>query len=328
VYHNPEDRFKLGGVDMRTKIFAVLIFILIGTNIGETADYPTKPVTIICPSAPGGSHDIQGRIFATYAEKLLGKPMVFVNKAGAAWMLGTLAVLQASPDGYTIGMEARSIGNTIEWEIANGRKPSVTRKDMVALGAFTSAPALFLVPYNSPWKSLEDVARDLKAKPKHYAYCSGGLYGSSHLPAEYFLREKGITARHVPQKSGGECLSALVGGHFDFATQFPPGSMPLVQAKNLRILASHSEKRYKFLPEVPTMKELVGLFAHRKTPQAIVMKLRDTIKKVTEDKSFIDIMEKQGTEVLFISGEELEKFWEKDSETLSRLYKQLIQEKK
>ena len=322
---------------MRTKIFTVLIFILIGVNVGKAADYPTKPITIICPSAPGGSHDIQGRIFATYAGKLLGQPMVFVNKAGAAWMLGTDAVLQANPDGYTIGMEARSIGNSIEWEIVNGRKPLFTRKDMVALGAFTSSPALFLVPYNSPWKSVADVVRDFKAKPKHYAFCSGGLYGSSHLPAEYFLRANGITARHVPQKSGGECLTSLVGGHFDFATQFPPGSMPLVAAKKLRVLAAFGEKRYKYLPEVPTMKELgieanaeqwVGLFANRKTPPAIVMKLRETIKKVTEDKSFVDIMEKQGTEALFISGEELEKFWAKDSETLSKLYKQLIEEKK
>jgi tripartite-type tricarboxylate transporter receptor subunit TctC len=322
---------------MRSKIFTVLILILIGATIGETADYPAKPITIICPSAPGGSHDIQGRIFATYAEKLLGKPMVFVNKAGAAWMLGALAVLQANPDGYTIGMEARSIGNSIEWEIANGRKPPFTRKDMVALGAFTSSPALFLVPYNSPWKSVEDVVRDLKAKPKHYAFCSGGLYGSSHLPVEYFLRAKGMTARHVPQKSGGECLTSLVGGHVDFATQFPPGSMPLVEARTLRALATFSEKRYKYLPEVPTMKELdieanaeqwVGLFVHRKTSPAIVIKLRETIKKVIENKSFVDVIEKQGTEVLFISGEDLEKFWDKDSETLSRLYKQLIEEKK
>jgi len=301
------------------------------------ADYPTRPITVICPVAPGGSHDILGRTFAAVAEKYIGQPFTVVNKSGATWMIGTLAVVQAAPDGYTIGLDARSIGSSVEWEIANGRKPPFTRNDLVPIGAFTMSPTLIVVPYNSPWQSLPDLIKDLKAKPNHYAFCSGGSYGWSHIPAELLLRATGTTARHVPYKGGGPCLTAVVAGHVDFSTMFPSGSIPLAQGKKLRILAVQSDRRLKPIPEIPTVRELgidalghqwVGLFAPKKIPAPILNKLRETLKKVTEDKSFIDMVEKVGDEVRYTSGEELGRYWENDSEVLSKLFKQLLEEKK
>jgi len=317
-------------------MIAVFVLVVVSGSV-SAADYPTRPITVVCPVAPGGSHDILGRAFASVAEKYIGQPVTVVNKAGATWMIGTLAVVQAAPDGYTIGLDARSIGSSVEWEIANGRKPPFTRQDLVPIGAFTMSPTLIVVPYNSPWQSLPDLVKDLKAKPNHYAFCSGGSYGWSHIPAELFLRATGTTARHVPYKGGGPCLTAVVAGHVDFSTMFPSGSIPLAQGKKLKILAVQSDRRLKAIPEIPTVKELgidalghqwVGLFAPKKIPAPILQMLRETLRKVADDKSFVDLVEKVGDEVRYTSGEELGKYWENDSEMLSKLFRELLKEKK
>ena len=101
------------------------------------AEYPARPITLICPFPPGGSRDIIGRMFAASAEKYLGKPLIVLNKPGASGVIGTQAVIQAPPDGYTFGLVSTSDINIIEAEIANGRKPPFTRNDFILLGALT-----------------------------------------------------------------------------------------------------------------------------------------------------------------------------------------------
>lgn len=327
-------------VGMIKKAFEMMIFAIIFlwgiTNpTPEASEYPDRPITAINPVSPGGSNDILGRAFAAVAEKYLGQPVVVVNKAGGAGWLGYLAILQAPPDGYTLVVGATGRIPFIEWEKANGRKPPFTRQDLVTIGSFDLSPALLIVPYNSPWNSLADLIKDCKAKPHHYAFCSGGLYGATHIPIEMLMRETGITARHVPFIGGGPCLTSLAGSHADFASQFPSTSIPLIAGKKLKALAVHDVQRLKFLPEVPTVKELgidavwhqaVGIWVHNKTPLPIVQKLRDVLKKVVEDKTFIKTVESLGDEVRPKYGEELDRYWDAESERVARLYRQMLME--
>ena len=97
-------------------------------------DYPTKPITIINPMAPGGANDMLVRPFASLAEKDLGQPVIVVNKAGASGLIGLVASAQAAPDGYTLGMGTTAMTCVVEWEIANGRKPQITRHDFITIG--------------------------------------------------------------------------------------------------------------------------------------------------------------------------------------------------
>jgi len=302
----------------------------------EAADYPTRPITAINPWPPGGLFDAQGRAFASVAEKYLGKPVVVLNKPGGSGMIGIQAIVQAAPDGYSLGVVGSYVGYVIEGEIANGRKPPFSWNDLVPIGSFTLTPTLVVVPYNSPWKTLPDLIRDCRARPDHYAFSSGGKYSGSHLPAEIFMRATGIKARHVPFTGGGPALTALVGGHVDFATQFVPAVLPLAQGNKLRILASQSNRRLKSIRDEPTVKELsidaenqswVGIAVPQRTPSDIVEKLRGAFKKVTEDKSFINIIETQGDEVYFMNSTDVARYWENESERLAKLYKQLVQEK-
>jgi len=249
--------------------------------------------------------------------------------------VGGLAGAQAAPDGYTLTVCSASLTSVMEWEVANGRKPPFSREDFVTIGAFTLSPSLIIVPYDSPWKSVNDLIRDAKAKPEYYAFCSGGLYGASHLPVEIFAKATGLKFRHVPEKGGGPCIAAVVGKHVDFATQYPPSSLPIVQGKKLRVLAVVGDKRLKSIPDVPTVKELginaeyyswVGIVGPKKLPKPILDKLKDILHKVVEDKTFIEAIEKPGDEVHYLSGEELAKYWKAEAELLTKIMADLARE--
>jgi tripartite-type tricarboxylate transporter receptor subunit TctC len=311
------------------------VFVLAIVNVSLGADYPTKPVTLINPMPPGGTLDIQARAFASLADKLLGQPVVVINKPGATGMVGGLAGAQAAPDGYTLTVGSVNMPNTIEWEIANGRKPPFTRSDFVCIGSFTMSPALLSVPADGPYKTMAELVADAKARPGQIAFCSGGLYGMSHIPIEIFARAAGVKFRHVPYGGGGPCLSATVGKHVDFSAQYPPVALPLVKGNKLRVLAVIGGKRLKAAPTIPTAKELgvdaeyygwVGLLAPVKTPKPIVDKLREVMKKVAEDKAFIDMIEQPGDEVVFLGGEELAKYQEGEWAKMAKLYAEMVKE--
>jgi tripartite-type tricarboxylate transporter receptor subunit TctC len=315
-------------------IFSIAGFVIFLVTSAWAADYPTKAITIINPFAPGGSPDLQCRAFAAVAEKFMGKPMVVVNKVGATGMIGFMSGAQAAPDGYTLTLGGTTTTCTLAFETANGRK-AITRQDFIPLGSFTLSPALIVTYYDSPWKTLADFIKDAKAKPGHYAFSSGGLYGGSHLPAEVFARTVGLKFRHVPYGGGGPALSALVGKHVDFATQYPLSSLPLVEGKKLRVLAVQGDKRLKNAPDVPTVKELGidaeyymwnGILAPKNTPAAIVEKLREVVKKTVQEKAFIDAIETPGDEVRFMNADEQTRFWEKESEMTLKIMTQLVKE--
>jgi tripartite-type tricarboxylate transporter receptor subunit TctC len=309
-----------------------LACLLFGTSPSALAEYPERPVTLINPQAPGGAHDAQGRAYAGVVEKYLGKPMMVVNKPGASTLIGTIAVAQAAPDGYTLLLGSSMTTTVVEWEIVRGKVPSVTRQEFVPIGSLTLIPTVVSVPATSPWNSIADLVRDAKAKSGYYAFCSAGLLSPSHLGAELFARTQGLKFRHVPYKGGGPCIAAAVGNQVDFATQFTITTIPLAQGNKLKILAVQSDRRVKAIPDVPTLKELginaecymwVGLVAPLKTPAPIIQKLRDATAKAVKDKVFVDTIEKMGGDVHFMDGNELGKFWDHESSDMAKLLAEL-----
>jgi tripartite-type tricarboxylate transporter receptor subunit TctC len=287
--------------------------------------------------APGGMHDVIGRSFATVAEKTFGKPVVVTNIPGAAGLIGGFKIVSAEPDGYTLGVDSTTVSNSLTWEIANGRKPPFTQKDLDLIGSVTLGPPLVLVPFNSPWKTLADLIADCKTKPGFYAYSSAGHMGGTHIAAAILVNAAGLKARHVPYEGGGPAITALVGGHVHFMCQYVPGAFSLVRGKKLRALAVQGGKRVKSLPDIPTVRELgidaeweqwYGMSGPRNIPLPIMEKIRGVMKKVSEDEGFIKVMQNQGDDVVYMDPVQLAKHREREIEKAMKLFKQFISEKK
>jgi tripartite-type tricarboxylate transporter receptor subunit TctC len=323
---------KLAGMTM----FFMILFMV--SLPAFAANFPTKPITLVVPSSAGGTGDLYSRTFASVGEKILRTPFVVVNKPGGAGQVGMQTAFQAGPDGHTLCTASTLESFSTEWEIANGRKPLRTLNDFIPIGSFCLAPYVLVVPFNSPWKSLSDLINDAKAKPGNYSFASNGMYGTSHIFTEMFMKTTGLKFRHVPFQGGGPAAAALVGGHVDWGMTTTGSTMPLVRGNKLRALAVMNNKRYRPIPDIPTAKELgvdtecitfIGLFAHKDTPITIVGKLGEVLKKVTEDESFNKTIETTGEIVHYMSGEDLSKYIESALEKdIRKLYKQLIEEKK
>jgi tripartite-type tricarboxylate transporter receptor subunit TctC len=300
-------------------------------------EYPAKPITLINPLPPGGTLDLQGRAFAGLVEKYLGKPMVVVNKTGAAGAVGSLTIAQSKPDGYTLGLGWSAMTALIINEILEGRKPSFTLDDFITLGRFTDSSPVFLVPYNSPWKTAKQAIDEIKAKPGTYSFSSGGIQSISHLPMEALIAATGIKLRHVPFQGGGPAFTAVIGEHVQCSVQYPGTSLAKIQAKQLRALAVFSDKRLKNYEDVPTFKELgydvfhsswVGLVAPKGTPAPVVEKLKTLVKQITADPAFKGVIEKAGDEVDYADAATTQKAWKAEYDRLQKLMANIPREKK
>jgi tripartite-type tricarboxylate transporter receptor subunit TctC len=253
-------------------------------------------------------------------------------------MIGLLYLAKSAPDGYTVGVTSPTDIEAVDWEIANGRKPPITRDDFIYVGTYTWSAHLLAVPYNSPWKTLNDLIRDAKAKPGFYSFSSSGMNAGTHISVEIFMGATGLKFRHVPFQGGGPAVAAIVGNHVDFGIVAPASAMELVRGNKLRILSIQGSKRYKGLPDVPATQELgvagadaygfVGLMVPRKTPTSVVEKLREVTRKVTEDKSFIDIIQNLGSESNFITGDELTQMVKSESDLRMVIFKRFINQQK
>jgi tripartite-type tricarboxylate transporter receptor subunit TctC len=303
------------------------------------ADYPTRAITLICPVTPGGSLDLNARAFASIAERHLGKPVVVVNKAGGSGAVGTMSVVEGKPDGYTICLGWPSQTAIIIGEIVNGRKPPFTLDDFAVLGRMTNSPPLFNVRYDAPWKTMQECIADLKAHPPNtYKLSASGIYSIGHLPMEILNKEAGVKIQLVPARGGGESISLQLGGHTHFSCRYPGPSLPLVQSKQMRVLASFGEKRIKHYEDVPTFKELgypniffyswYGLVVHKDTPAPILERLRKLVKDVTEDPAFVTMMDKTGDLVDYANAEDTKKAWQREYNQIFPLIKELELEKK
>lgn len=301
------------------------------------ADYPTRVITLICPVTPGGILDITARAFAAVAEKHLGKPVVVLNKPGGSGALGTTALAEAKPDGYTIGLGWSSQTAMIIQDIVAGQRPPFTIDDFAVLGRLTNSPPIFIVTYNSRWKTMKEVIEDVKAHPNTYSYPGSGIYSMAHLPHEVMAKELGLKMHFVPTRGGGEAMTLILGGHVSFGVAYPGHGLPLIKAKQIRPLAQFGERRVKNYEEVPTLKELgynityyawVGLLAPGDTPAPTLERLRKLVKDVSQDAAFVDIIEKAGDLVDYADAETLKNTWVKEYRELYPLIEALEKEKK
>lgn len=262
--------------------FAALLATLLAAPAGAQ-NYPTKPIRMVAPFAPGGGTDISARILAEGLTQAFNQTVVVDNRPGAGSMLGCDIVAKSMPDGYTL-----LLGNiSMAFNAAIYRKmPYDTLRDLVPVSLVTDQPNILVAHPSLPAKSFKEFIALARSQPGKLTYGSAGLGAGTHLAMEMLVMSQKIELVHVPYKGTGPALTALLGNQISVFFSTFASALPHVKAERLRAYAVTSAKRAHTLPEVPTVAESgvpgyeystwYGLLVPARTPQAIVNKLNQT----------------------------------------------------
>lgn len=242
-------------------------------------DFPTRPVRVIVPYAPGGGTDITSRIVQDRTVALLGQPLIIENRAGGGTLIGTQAVANAAPDGYTLGVMDPAF-------VTNPQLMSDARydplKDFAPVSLLTVTPLILIVPSSFPARTVQELIEYARANPGKLNFGSPGSGSGGHLAIEQFRHAFGLQMVHVPYKGAGPAVAAIVANEVSMLMA-GSGAVPFVQDGRLRALAVTSAKRVPALPDVPTFTELgfpqvnvetfAGAVVPAKTPEPIIKRL-------------------------------------------------------
>jgi tripartite-type tricarboxylate transporter receptor subunit TctC len=249
--------------------------------------FPSRPIELIIPWAPGGAADTMGRIFAEKGKEYLGQAMVVANKAGAGGVLGINVVAKANPDGYTIGMT----GATLTIHKAIGTElPYDTMTDLTFINRTVFSPNIILVRSDSPLNTLEKLIDYAKQNPGKLNYGTSGIGSTLHLGGELLQFNAGFKMKHVPYKGASPAVMALLGGHIDLMFSNTVDSLAQIKAGKLTPLAVTSPERFPDLPNIPSIVEkgypgavilnYYGTFGPARLPRPIVDKLAGYFQKI------------------------------------------------
>ncbi len=219
--------------------------VLTAGTLAHAQDYPTRPVTIVVPTGPGGGMEMVARLVAPKLEQRLGKPFVIENRPGAGTNIGAAAVARSAPDGYTLLM-ATSSTMAINASIYKSL-PFDPIKDLM--------PVVLVVNPSSPAQNAADLVKLAKAKPGTLSFGTSGTGTASHLFAELFKMQTGIEVTHVPYKSMVQPLNDVLGGHLNYMFSDVSTALPLVRDGKLRALGVTSATRVPTASEIPTLAE-------------------------------------------------------------------------
>jgi tripartite-type tricarboxylate transporter receptor subunit TctC len=287
---------------MKASAASVLIALLCAPTIAQAQNYPSQPIRLIVPFAPGGGMESAVR---TVVQKIneSGWPQLIVdNRPGGAGTIAALATKQAPPDGYTLMLAAIST-HAINATLIPDLKYDPL-KDFTPITLLFSYPSVVAVPASSPAKTLADLVEMAKKKPGGITYGSPGIGTLGHILPLMFEGATGTQMLHVPYRGGGPAMLDLLAGRTDFMILNPAGIIPNVESGRLRTLAVTSKARLPYLPDVPTMAELgypevfldgwFGIAGPAGLPERLTMIIRDKFASVLTSPELGGRLKEQG----------------------------------
>lgn len=296
---------------------------------GLAQSYPSKPVRMIIPSAPGGLSDPVVRFISEHFQRTFGQPMIMVHQPGGGGSLGTQMTVKAPRDGYTL-----LLGNAgpLVFTPALNPKVSYSVNDLTPVGSLLTFGNAVLVNSSTNVQSLSQLIQAAKQKPGTINFASAGNGQSQHLVGELFKRAAGVDIVHVPYKGTGPAMTDLVGGQVQLMFGNIPAALPQVRSGALRALAVTSPKRSEALPDVPTMLEagmpdfvvesFVVVMAPAGTPPAIVQRLNEEMQKAWLTPDGQRVLSELNIELSRSSPRDIANFLETDTARWSRLIRE------
>jgi tripartite-type tricarboxylate transporter receptor subunit TctC len=289
---------------MLVRIGAVLALIGALALPARAGEYPDHAIKMIVPFAAGGGTDVIARIIAQNLNAKWGQPVVVENQPGASGAIGTRAVMNAAPDGYTLLMA--STGALMAVSAAAGNDgPFDVNKYLTPIVIGAAPPYLLVTSPTLPVKTTADLIKYAKEKSEGLTFGSSGVGAASHLSGLLFASDTGIKLLHVPYKGTGPAVTDLLGSRIDI--MFAPGPVvaQFVQSGQLKALGVTDTQRSKFYPDVPVVADAVpgyesvgwfGLLAPRNTSPDLVRKLNEVIVAAMQTQEFRDHLATLGAE--------------------------------
>ena len=309
------------------RLGAALCAVLFGL-CAHAQDYPSRPVRIVVPFAPGGPNDIIVRLVAQKLTETWGQPFLVENRPGAGGNIGTDFVAKAAPDGYTllsVGPGSLIINPLI------GKVPYDTTRDFAPVTLMARAPNALVAHPSLPARSVKDLIALARSQPGRVNYGSGGNGSTPHLAGALFAAMAGIELTHIPYKGTAPAMADLIGGQVQIAFLGIPTVLPHVKSGKLRALAVTGRSRSLELPGVSTVDEAgvpgyelspwYGLLAPAGVPREIVARLAAEVTKSVRAAEIRDKLAVQGAEVAGGTPEEFTAVLQADTLTWSRVIK-------
>lgn len=290
--------------------------------------FPSQPIRLIVPFAPGGAVDVIGRTIGDQLAKQFGHTVVVENKTGAGGNIASSFVARANPDGYTL-LVASNSNSYNDFLYSNaGYDPA---KDLLRVVQIGQVPMVLLAsPKVSP-RSVQEVVALAKSQPDTLNFGSGGNGTAEHLVYELFKRRTGIKAAHIPYRGGAQVYTDLIGGQIQFMFNNQLGAMPYIKSGQLRAVGLTGEERSKQLPDLPTFAEQGipdftaavwwGLMAPAGTPDNVVAELNRMVNEVLKSPAIAARLESLGAEPVGGSSDEYEKFFAAERSTWRQVIK-------
>lgn len=294
---------------MKSIRVSVVAALALGTALAVQAraqDYPTRPIVLMVPFAPGGGIDASARVQGQRLSEILGVPIVVENNGAAAGMAGSLRVANATPDGYTM-----LIGNsgTHVYSQALYKKPlynSLT--DFTPVGLMTESPRILLARKDLPVSNLQEFIAYAKQNQSKMQYGSAGVGSGTHLPCALLNMTMGVNITHVPYRGAGLVMQDLIAGRIDYMCDTIQTGAAQAKAGTVKPIAVMAPKRVSIIPNLPTTGEqgLAGVeatvwnafFLPKRTPDAIVRRLNKATNDMLEDPVMAKRLEDLGLDIV------------------------------
>jgi len=312
-----------GGKEM--PFYAIALTLLLASASAVAAqDFPTKPIELVLPYGPGGSHDLTARAIVSVAQQYLGQPLLVVLKPGGGGAVGSQAVIRAKPDGYTL-MLGGTGPNTI---FALVQKAPIGPDQFTPIARINYSPPVFAVRSEAPWKTMREALDYMKKNPGKFNFANTGPWGAGDFPMRMVARAAGVEYNNIPFDGGGPATLAVLGGHADATFSFTAQLMPQVTAGKMRALAVTGPARIRELPQTPTFKEegvdvvftmWRSVMGPKGIPPAVVAKLETAFRKISEDKQFQEQIRQLGDDIQFQASKEFEATWRQEWDAFGRI---------
>ena len=299
----------------------------LGMSLGMAqAEYPEKPITMVIPLGPGGSHDLNARVITSVIPAYINQAMIVRLTPGAGGQKGTQEVAKAPADGYTLLFSHNYI-DMLQQHVE--KLPYDPKKDFIPIARINFAPIAVVVRSDSPYNTFEELIAAAKEQPGGVSMAHSGNWGALFVPAAQMMKSRDVQFNLVPYKGGGPAMQALLSGDADVTMGFPATIGSLLQSGKLRVLASSGPERIH--PDVPTFTEAgvegdIG-FMHRVvlvrsgTPDDVVKKLQDAFSALQGDKTYKNLLKRLGENADLMLGDEYQKL--RDEQNVA--YKALVE---